>query len=468
MHKHAKIVCGFIKFADYIDLFMSSIRIFVLILALSFISLVIGMPAALPIDVNAGPLKINTTLYRPVIDFSFFGKQVYKDFDLKLGLDLQGGTHVSLRADMNDIDQVDRDDALESVRNVIARRVDLFGVNESVVQTSIVNMDDYRIVVELPGVEDVDQALSLIGQTAQLDFRALAPEATSAATIFDFERSELTGKHLKRAQVQFGTDDGTPGVSLQFDEEGSEIFSKLTAQNIGKPLAIFLDGLPVTVPVVNQQITGGQASITGGFSLDEAKNLAIQLNAGALPVSIEVIEQRNVGASLGKESVERSIRAGVVGLSTVMLFMILYYGWMGLIADAALIVYGLLTIALYKLIPVTLTLPGLAGFILSVGMAVDSNILIFERMKEELREGQPWKRAMELGFGRAWDSIKDANVATLTTALILFNPLNWSLLNTSGMVRGFALTLGLGILISLFTGVVVTRTFMRVFYRNRE
>lgn len=446
---------------------MRSVRIFFIIIAISFISAIIAMPQAVPISIHWGPFNYSTTLYRPIIDTSLFGRQYYKDFDLKLGLDLQGGTHVALQADMSGIASGDREDALESARNVIARRVDLFGVNEAVVQTSVVNSEDYRVVVELPGVNDVDQALTLIGQTAELDFRALAPEATSAATIFDFEPTDLSGRHLERASVQFGTEDGTPGVSLQFNDEGSEIFSRLTAQNVGKPIAIFLDGLPVTVPVVNQQITGGQASITGAFSLEEAKNLAIQLNAGALPVPIEIIEQRNIGASLGQESVERSIRAGAVGLATVMLFMVLYYGWLGLIADAALIVYGLITVALYKLIPVTLTLPGLAGFILSVGMAVDSNILIFERMKEELRDGKSWKNAMELGFGRAWDSIKDANVATLTTAFILFNPLNWSILNTSGMVRGFALTLGLGILISLFTGVVVTRTFMRVFYRNR-
>jgi preprotein translocase subunit SecD len=255
-------------------------------------------------------------------------------------------------------------------------------------------------------------------------------------------------------------------VGLEFDEEGSKLFEEITGRNIGKPVAIFLDELPVTFPTVSDTISGGNGVISGQFTTQEAKNLSIQLNAGALPVPIKIIEQRNVGATLGQESIEKSIRAGLVGLSMVMIFMMLYYGKLGLLADIALIIYGLITLALYKLIPVTLSLPGLAGFILSVGMAVDSNILIFERMKEELRMGRKWHEAMELGFGRAWDSIKDANIATLITAFILFNPLNWDFLNRSGMVRGFALTLSLGILISLFTGVVITRNLMRVFYKQ--
>jgi preprotein translocase subunit SecD len=189
------------------------------------------------------------------------------------------------------------------------------------------------------------------------------------------------------------------------------------------------------------------------------------LNAGALPVSIEVVEQRNVGATLGQESVERSIRAGLIGLGLVIIFMVAVYGKLGIIADLALVVYGLITLMLYKLIPVVLTLPGIAGFILSVGMAVDANILIFERLKEELRVGQPYKAAMELAFGRAWDSIRDANVCTLITCFVLFNPFNWGFLPSAGMVRGFALTLGLGIGIGLFTGIIVSRTLIRVFYK---
>jgi len=208
--------------------------------------------------------------------------------------------------------------------------------------------------------------------------------------------------------------------------------------------------------------------ISGQFTTEDAKNLSIQLNAGALPVPIQVIGQNNVGATLGQESVTKSLQAGFLGLVIVMCFMILYYSRLGFLADLALIVYGIITLALYKLLGVTLTLPGLAGFILSVGMAVDSNILIFERTKEEQRSGKPWSTAIELGFGRAWDSIKDANIATLTICFILFNPFNWTFLNTSGLVRGFALTLALGIAISLFTGIIVTRTLIRLFYQPHQ
>lgn len=445
---------------------MTPRRLLVLIIALTFIAVVIDLPKSTPLKFSAGPVNLDTTIYRPVIDTQFNGKPIKKDFELKQGLDLQGGTHVVLQADMSQIPPEDKQDALESAKNIIARRVDMYGVSEPVIQTSQKG-EDYRIIVELAGVKDINQALDIIGRTAQLDFRELAPEATQAATIFDFLPTSLTGKNLKKATVQFGQT-GTPEVAIQFDNDGSKLFADITQRNVNKQVAIFLDEYPVTIPRVNQAITGGQAVITGQFTLDEAKNLAIQLNAGALPVPISIIEQKNIGATLGQESVQKSIQAGLIGLEMVMLFMILYYGWLGFLASIALIIYGLITLALYKLIPITLTLPGLAGFILSVGMAVDSNILIFERLKEELRAGKPWRTAMELGFGRAWDSIKDANIATLITAFILFNPLNWSFLNTSGLVRGFALTLSLGIVISLFTGIVVTRTLLRVFYHGPD
>ena len=229
-------------------------------------------------------------------------------------------------------------------------------------------------------------------------------------------------------------------------------------------MAIFLDGIRISVPTVQQKIEGGQAVINGEYTLDEAKNMVITLNAGALPVPITILKQQNIAPTLGAESVNRSLKAGGVGLALVALFMILNYGWLGLIADLGLLIYGFLTLAIYKLVPITITLPGLAGFILSIGMAVDSNILVFERMKEEIRKGNDWKRSMELGFGKAWDSIKDANVATLITTFVLFNPFDWVFLNSSGMVRGFALTLFLGIVISLFTGIFVTRNLLRSFH----
>jgi len=325
-------------------------------------------------------------------------------------------------------------------------------------------------------VTDINKAVDLIGQTAQLDFREEAlpagrqgsPSGTASpsAISLNFNPTGLTGKDLKRSQVEFDQNTGQPVVGLEFNGEGAKKFEEITKKNIGKIVAIYLDQFPISLPRVEETITGGRAIIRGEFDLESAKKLSIQLNAGALPAPIKIIEQRNVGATLGAISVEKSIRAGVIGLLLVIGFMAAYYGFLGILADVALIIYGLLTLALYKLIPVTLTLPGLAGFILSVGMAVDANILIFERIKEERRAGKPLVVAMELGFGRAWDSIRDANICTLITCFILFNPLDWGFLNISGMVRGFALTLALGIAISLFTGIVVTRTFIRIFYKG--
>jgi preprotein translocase subunit SecD len=403
-------------------------------------------------------------VFTPEINFTLGSLNIKRDLQPKFGLDLQGGTHLVLKADMVGIEGQDRDRALESTKSIIGRRVDLYGVAEPVIQTSKVG-DDFRIIVELPGIEEINQAIDLIGKTAQLDFREEKEGSPSGNLFEDFKKTDLTGRELSRSEVVFDPNTGNPQVSLEFNEEGKNKFAEITKNNVGRSVAIFLDELPITIPTVNEPISDGRAVISGDFTVDQAKNLAIQLNAGALPVPIEVVEQRNIGATLGQASVKKSGQAGVLGLLTVILFMIAYYGKLGFLADVALMIYGLITFALYKLIPVTLTLPGLAGFFLSIGMAVDSNILIFERMKEEVRGGEPLRRAMELGFGRAWDSIKDANVCTLITCFILFNPFNWSFLNTSGTVKGFALTLGLGVIISLFTGVVVTRTLMRRFLR---
>lgn len=404
---------------------------------------------------------------RPSIDFKFGRFHLFRDLEIKQGIDLAGGTHLVFQADMSKIASQDKDSAIEAVRNNIERRVNLFGLTEPLIQTSKIG-EEYRLVVELAGVKDINQAIDLIGQTAQLDFRELTPEATTAATLADYQPTGLTGKDLARSQVEFDQNTGAPEVGLEFSDEGAKKFSEITARDVGKPVAIFLDEFPITIPLVREQITTGKAVISGEFTLDEAKKMSIQLNAGALPVPIKIIEQRNIGATLGTESIQKSIQAGFVGLLMVVGFMAAYYGRLGVIADFALIIYGLVTLALYKLIPVTLTLPGIAGFILSVGMAVDANILIFERMKEEIRAGKPRVLAMELGFGRAWDSIRDANVCTLITCFILFNPFGWNFLNVSGMVRGFALTLGLGVALSLFTGIVVSRTLLRTFSPKEE
>ncbi len=402
--------------------------------------------------------------------------------EIKQGLDLQGGLQVVLQAEMGGIAEEQRDTALEAVKNVIEKRVNFFGVTEPTIQTSK-TAGQYRIVVELPGVTpepdasgvgsgqaSTEQAIALIGQTAQLDFREpvfteLPPESTESASITGFKETDLTGKDLEKAGVTFEQNTNTPQIAIKFTDEGAEKFEEITKRNIGQPLAIFLDGQVISAPRVNEAISGGEAVISGQFNLEEAKNLAIQLNAGALPVPITILEQRSIGATLGQNSVQKSLVAGVVGLGLVAFFMIAYYKRLGLLATVGLIIYGLITLALYKLIPVTLTLAGMAGFLLSIGMAVDANILIFEKIKEEKRAGRPSLAAMETGFGRAWDSIRDANICTLITCFVLFNPLNWNFLNASGMIRGFALTLGLGIFVSLFTGVVVTRTLIRVFYK---
>ena len=433
-----------------------------LIVALTLAAFWVALPGELPLKFEFKGLKIDQKISRPQINFQLGKWHFFRDLEVKQGIDLAGGSHLVFQAEMSQIGVEDREAALAAAKENIERRINLFGLAESLVQTSRLG-ENYRLIVELPGITDVNQAIDLIGQTAQLDFRELSPEATEGASLSDYQRTDLTGKDLNRAQAQFDPNTGEPVVGLEFSDEGAKKFGQITGRNVGKPVAIFLDEMPVTIPLVREQITSGKAVISGEFTTEEAKLMASQLNAGALPIPMKIVEQRNIGATLGAESVNKSVQAGLIGLLMVIAFMAVYYGKLGILADLGLIVYGLITLMFYKLIPVTLTLPGIAGFILSVGMAVDANILIFERMKEEIRAGKSRPLAMELGFGRAWDSIRDANVATLITCFILFNPFEWSFLNTSGMVRGFALTLGLGVLLSLFTGVVVTRTILRTF-----
>lgn len=393
-------------------------------------------------------------------------------FKTRLGLDLSGGSRVVLSADMNGIAEGERGDALQSAREVIDRRINFFGVSEPTVQTAR-SGEEYRIIVEMPGVTNSAEAIATIGQTARLEFREFSqiPEATEAAlTIPTLETTApvgISGSDLKKATVTFSTETGEPQVAIEFTGDGATKFGEATTRLVGKPLAIFLDDFPITWPRVQTAIIDGQAVISGGFTQDQARQLAIQLNAGALPVGVTVIEQRSIEPTLGADSVAKSIQAGAIGLVIVAGFMIAKYGRLGLLADGGLVLYGLLTFALYRIIPVTLTLPGITGFLLSIGMAVDSNILIFERFSEEKRSGKPWYIAIETAFGKAWDSIRDANVTTILTCIILYNPGNWQFLPTSGLVRGFALTLFLGVLISLFTGIVVTRTLIRVLYKEK-
>lgn len=396
------------------------------------------------------------TFYRPVIDFSLLGRRLYRSLDLKLGLDLSGGTHLVYQADTSALPESDRSKAVEATRTNIERRVNLLGVSEPLIQIARVG-NDYRLIVELAGITDINQATSLIGQTAQLEFR-LANVATPSS-IADFTPTGISGSDLRSAAVQFDSQKGTsqPVVGIEFSPDGSKKFAEVTSKNIGRPLAIFLDNALVMNPTINSAITDGKGIISGNFTVDEAKKLVIQLNAGALPLPIKIVEQRNIGATLGTDSIHRSLIAAGVGLVIVWIFMIINYGLKGLLADLALVVYILIFLALIRLIPITLTLAGIAGFILSVGMAVDANILIFERMKEELRWGRPLKAALELGFLRAWTPVRDSNASSLITAGLLF----W--LGT-GPVRGFALTLIVGILVSLFTAITVTRSLLRLVY----
>jgi len=433
------------------------VLIFVLTIVASFISL----PKEIPVNIHWGSINIEKTLHRPDLDFSIGRFDFKKNFDLVLGLDLAGGSHLVFEVDTTGLSEEKKDTAITSLRNVIERRVNLFGISEPNVQSSSFEDKD-RIIVELPGVKDTEEAVGIIGKTAQLVFAELSDEEGGGLI-----PTELTGAYLKDANVVFDRNVGKPAVSIEFTQEGSELFAEITGRNVGKPLAIVLDGMPVSSPIVQEQIIGGSAQITGEFTQEQARDLAIQLNAGALPLNIELIEQRTVGATLGGESVERSIKAGLVGLLMVLVFMVLAYGKLGFYADLALIVFGVLTLALYKLIPIVLTLPGIAGFLLSVGMAVDSNILIFERFKEEKKK-RDYANALEISFGRAWDSIRDANIATLVTAFVLANPLDFPFLHTSGPVRGFAITLALGIGIGLFTGIVVTRNLLRVFIKEKK
>jgi len=379
-----------------------------------------------------------------------FGKEI----KVHEGLDLQGGTHLVYELDTSKYGGKDINSATQAVINVIDKRINSLGVSEPVIQSSKVG-DKATVIVELPGISDVNQAINLIGKTAQLKFQEA--DSTNPTQLKD---TELTGEHLKLAEVQFDQTTGKPQVSLQFDSEGTKMFADITKRNLNNQVAIELDGEIISAPTVESVIESGQAQITGTFTVDEAKTLVKELNAGALPVPITLIEQQNVGATLGSESVQKSLVAGLIGLILIAIFMIVYYKLPGVLAVFALAIYTLITLALFKLIPVTLTLAGITGFILSVGMAVDANILIFERTKEELNNGKSIGPALEEGFKRAWSSIRDSNISSLITATILYY-------GTSGTVRGFAVTLALGIIVSLFTAITVSRTFLRLMVGTR-
>ncbi|MFA5009956.1 MAG: protein translocase subunit SecD [Patescibacteria group bacterium] len=386
---------------------------------------------------------------------------INQDFKIRQGLDLQGGTQLVYETDLTKVAAEDQTNSVQGVVEVINRRVNALGVTEPTIQKT---RDNSRVIVELPGIKNIDDAIKLIGETAQLEFRegiegkSLENGKFKTANYDDWKEVGLTGANFKKAQVQFQQGSTAivqePEIGIEFDAEGRKIFAEVTGRNIDKPLAIFLDKQLLSAPNVNEKIDSDSAVIQGGFTLAEAKTLAIQLNAGALPVPIQLVSQNNIGATLGTEAVQKSVVAGLLGLLLVILFMILYYRLPGFLASLALIYYALLTMAIFIAVPVTLTLPGIAGFILSIGMAIDANILIFERMKEELRSGSPLMSAIDTGFKRAWTSIRDSNFSSLITAVILYY-------FGSGMIKGFAVTLGVGILVSLFTALTVTHVILR-------
>jgi protein-export membrane protein SecD len=388
---------------------------------------------------------------------------VNKGESFVLGLDLAGGSSLTYKADTERLpEEVNINESIESLRDVIERRVNLFGVREPTVTTQFSRLaNEWRLVVELPGVADVNQAAKLIGETPVLDFRTEkkgAKALNASSTMFDFmnnfEVSPLTGSYLKRANLGFDKTTNKPLVELTFNDEGAKLFEDITRANIGKQVSIFLDGMPISSPVVNEAITGGKAVISGSFTTEEARQLVGRLNSGALPVPISLIGKSVVEPTLGERAVTAGKTASLYGFALVVLFMVFWYRVPGLVASVALVSYVSIMLSLFKLIPVTLTAAGIAGFIISIGLAVDANVLTFERMKEELRSGKSLKDAMEAGFVRAWTSIRDSHIAAIIVSIILF----W--LGTS-VVKGFAFTFFLGAVVSLFSAQIVTRSLLR-------
>lgn len=403
--------------------------------------------------------------------FSYTTQKEGANFPFRLGLDLSGGTHLVYTTDVSAVPDGDVSDSLDALRDVIERRVNLFGVSEPLVQLQDAG-GNHRLIVELPGVTNVDAAIALIGQTPLLEFKTERPNGETQAIIEAQQKGErlnedpyagtaLTGRFLKRAQLEFVSPTGGAGVgvasepvvSIEWNDEGSALFAEITKANVGKTIAIYLDGAVISAPVVREEITGGSATISGSMNAQEAKELTGRLNAGALPVPISLLSTQTIGPALGEEATRAGVYSGIWGLVIVSLFLILWYRLPGLISVVALLVYVTIMLALFKLIPVTLTAAGIAAFILSIGMAVDANILIFERMKEELRVGKNVDTAMREGFARAWTSIRDSNISSMITAVILF----W--FGTS-LIKGFALAFGLGVLVSMISAISITRTFL--------
>lgn len=445
----------------------------------------------------------------------FTGHGLASKFPFKLGLDLNGGSHLVYQADISKIAASDVDGAMETLRHVIESRINAFGVAEPIIQTekaTIQGQTVHKLVVELPGVTDVNKAIELIGKTPILEFKtekvgakdaiakinaasdkvditststalttdfkaelakavagdttvsatatqAVATASTSADAIasaiaLQFEDTGLTGRYLSSAAVEFDQNTNRPHVTLTFDATGKKLFADITKQNVGKTIAIFLDGKIISAPVVQTEIPDGKAIITGNFSIADAKSLAQSLKYGALPVPVQLIGTQTIGASLGVDALHASAKAGIIGFIIISIFLLLWYRLPGLIAVISLLMYVAFNLAIFKLIPVVLTSAGLAGFILSIGMAVDGNILIFERMREELKKGLSLEDGIREGFARAWLSIRDSNTSSIITAVILYA------FATSSLIKGFAFVFLIGVLVSMFTAITVSRTLL--------
>jgi preprotein translocase subunit SecD len=393
----------------------------------------------------------------------------------KLGLDLNGGIELIYKADTSSIVSEDIAGKMNSLKDLIEKRVNVFGVSEPVINIEKVGLvggdASELLIVDLPGQTDIAGAIAQVGKTYVLEFKLLKKElenstSTAPVTAADFESTGLTGALLSKASLEFDQTTSAPNVSLQFNSEGSDLFSKITKESVGRHLAIFLDGNLESMPVIREEITGGKASISGGFTgsagIKEAKDLVSNLNLGALPIPIELISTQSVGASLGIEAVKASMHAGLWAFIVIALFLIFWYRLPGLLAVISLSIYVAINLALFKLIPVTLTAAGIAGFILSLGMAVDANILIFERMREELARGRELGDAIKEGFARAWLSIRDSNTSSIITAIILYT------FSSTPMVKGFALVFGLGVLVSMFTAITASRTLLLAIKHEKE
>ena len=395
-------------------------------------------------------MKSKIIMFWAIVILTIISIVIIKVKPIPLGLDLVGGSRIVLEAQTTETISTITQDMMDGLKSALENRVNALGVSE----TSVQQMGERRLLIEIPNISDPKLAREFLGETAELEFKK--PILDDDGNVKGWEPSGLSGDDLSKAAV--GTDAaGRWLITLEFNGKGANKFAKLTRQFKGYPIAIYFNGDSISEPVVQQEITGGNAQITGEFSHDEAKKIVDLLNAGALPVPAKIMEENTVGPTLGADSLHKSMVAGIIGLVAVILFMIFWYRVPGLIATIALIVYAAVVFAIFKLVPVTLTLAGIAGFILSIGMAVDANVLIFERTKEELKAGRTLFTAINSGFDRAFTSIFDSNMSTVIICLILY-------FAGSNIVKGFALTLIIGVLVSMFSAITVTKNLMHLIF----